>query len=214
MQKVTAEEIIKLFAQNSISFLLIGSYYLPVIKEVFKFNLPSIKTQDIDFLLRFPYHGKPVDIEYLLKPIGFTIGFYDDGSTYFTNGIFSIEFLVPEKGKSIENALSIKPLKIKAIPLRYMEMLFNQPIKIDRGDYSFFVPSPWIFAFHKILISAKRRNANKREKDILQAKAILREIFNKEKTKQQALSYLKTLPPKWRTAIKIFLAKHFPLISN
>jgi len=207
IQRVTVDEIIKLFAHHSVEFQLVGSYYLPVIKENFNLNLPTIKTQDIDFLINYPYRGKSIDIGSLLQPLGFAMDFYADGSTYFTNGIFSIKFLTPERGKGTQNSIFIKPLKIRAIPLRYLVMLFDQQIRIERENYSFLVPSPWVFAFHKILISKRRRNKDKQAKDILQARAILREIFNKEDTRKKALDYLETLPAKWRASIKSFLSQ-------
>jgi len=211
---VTAEEIIRVFSQNDIKVTLIGSYYLSVLKENMGFHLPTIKTQDIDFLVRAPYKGKEVDIESVLKPIGFSIGFNSDESTYFTNGIFKVEFLVPERGKGIDKAISIKSLKIKATPLRYLEMFFDQQVKIEKEGYTFLVPSPWVFAYHKILISKKRKSTGKREKDILQVNAILRELFKRPEMAKKALSYLETLPPKWKKDIKNYIAEHFPKVSS
>lgn len=213
IQSVTAEEIIKIFSQNDIKVILIGSYYLSVLKENMGFNLPTIKTQDVDFLVGSPYKGKEVDIESLLKPIGFSIGFNPDGSTYFTNGVFKVEFLIPEKGKRIGKAIFIKPLKIKAMPLRYLQMLFDQQLKIEKEGYSVPVPSPWVFAYHKILISKKRRSRDKKGKDVLQVNAILREIFKKPEMAKKAVSYLETLSSKWKREIKNYIAEHLPNIS-
>lgn len=213
IQRITAEEIIKVFSQNGIIMTLVGSYYLPVLKEDFGFNLPTIKTQDIDFLVKLPYKGKAVDIESLLKPMGFSIAFNPDGSTYFTNGVFKIEFLTPEKGRGTDKAVPIKLLNIKAMSLRYLQMLFDQQIDIKKEGYTYTVPSPWVFAYHKILISEKRKSKDKKEKDILQVNAILREVFKRPDTAKKALSYLETLPPKWKKDIKNYLFKHAQGVS-
>ncbi|MEW6408969.1 MAG: GSU2403 family nucleotidyltransferase fold protein [Nitrospirota bacterium] len=213
-QRITIEEIIKLFSQSGIKVILIGSYCLPVLKENLGLNLPTIKTQDIDFLINVPYRGKEVDIESLLKDLGFSIGFNPDGSTYFTNGIFKVEFLTPEKGKGTDKAIYIKPLKIKATPLRYLQMLFDQQIEIGREGYTYLVPSPWVFAYHKILISKKRETKYKKEKDILQAIAILREVFKKPDLAKKAISYLGTLPPRWKRDIKDHIAEHIPKVKD
>src|SRR4030043_1648451 len=186
-QEVTAEEIIKIFSQHGIKAILIGSYCIPVMKEGLGLNLPTIRTQDIDFLVTVPYKGKEVDVESILKTMGFSIGFNPDGSTYFTNGVFKVEFLTPEKGKGRDKAIYIKPLKISATPLRYLQMLFDQPTKIEKEDYTYFIPSPWVLAYHKILISKYRKKEDKREKDILQAIAILREVFKKPDVSRRAL---------------------------
>ena len=207
-QRVTVEEIIKVFSQNNVGVVLIGSYYLPILKESTGFNLPTIKTQDIDFLVKVPYQGKEIDIGFLLKPIGFSIGFNPDGSTYFTNGIFKVEFLTPEKGRGTDKAIFIKPLKIKAMPLRYLQMLFDQQIKIEKEGYTYMIPSPWAFAYHKILVSKKRKIKDKKEKDILQTNALLREIFKRQDMARKAVSYLETLPPKWKRDIKNYIAEH------
>lgn len=213
IQRITAEEIIKVFSQNGIITTLVGSYYLPVLKEDFGFNLPTIKTQDIDFLVKLPYKGRAVDIESLLKPMGFSIAFNPDGSTYFTNGVFKIEFLTPEKGRGTDKAVPIKLLNIKAMSLRYLQMLFDQQINIKKEGYTYIVPSPWVFAYHKILISEKRKLKDKKEKDILQVNAILREIFKRPDTAKKALSYMETLPPKWKKDIKNYLFKHAQEVS-
>lgn len=212
-QRVTVDDIIKIFSQNGLRIILIGSYCIPILKEELQFNLPTIKTQDIDFLLNAPYRGIDVDIESLLKPLGFSLGFNPDGSNFFTNGIFKIEFLTPQDNRGSDKAVYIKPLKISATPLRYLRMLFDQQMEVEKEGYKFIVPSPWILAYHKILIAKNRRAKDKKEKDMLQAIAILREIFKRPDELKNALSYLETLPPKWKSYIKGLLAEKMPDIS-
>lgn len=212
-QRITADEIIRIFSRNEIRAVLIGSYCLPAMKEDLNLHVPTIKTQDIDFLVQTPYKGKQVDIESLLKPLGFSIGFNPDGSTFFTNGVFNVEFLTPEKGKGRDKAIAIRHLKIAATPLRYLQMLVDNIIEIKKDDYAFLIPSPWVFAFHKILISKYRKRDGKKEKDILQSIAILREVFQKPDMKSQSLSYLNKLPKKWKTYITNTIREHFSTIN-
>lgn len=207
-QRITVEEIIKIFSQNGIKATLIGSYCLSFLKEELGFNLLTIKTQDIDFLVDVPYRGKEVDIGSILKGLGFSTGFNPDGSTYFTNGLFKIEFLTPEKGRATDKAIHIKPLKIKATPLRYLQMLFDQQIEIKKEGYAYSVPSPWVLAYHKILISKRRKTKGKKEKDLLQADSILREVFRRPDTMRKAVSYLDTLPAKWKSYIKDYIKEN------
>ena len=207
---VTAEEIIKIFSLNKIRFALIGSYCLPVLKDNIKLNLPTVKTQDIDFLVNTPYKGGKKDIESLLKPLGFSIGFYHDGSTYFTNGIFKVEFLTFKKGKGTDRAIYIEPLKIKATPLRFLQLLCDDQVEIKKEGYTYRIPNPWVFAYHKILISKRREKKDKREKDILQANAILREVFKRPDLKSKAFSYLDALPLGWEKIIKKHISAYFP----
>ena len=209
-QRITAEEIIKILAQHGIKSILIGSYCMPVMRDELGLSLPTIKTQDIDFLVNLPYRGKEADVESVLKPLGFSIGFAPDGSTYFTNGMFKVDFLTPEKGRGSDKAVSIRPLKIRATPLRYLQMLSEQPLKMMKEDYTFFIPNPWTLAFHKILVSQNRKAKDKKEKDLLQAAGLLRGIMKKPEMLTKALSYLNTLPEKWKKNLKTKIIEHVP----
>jgi hypothetical protein len=209
-QKVTADEIIKLFSQHGIRAVLVGSYCLPVMKDELGLNLPTIKTQDIDFLVNVPYRGNEVDIESILRAFGFSRGFNPDGSSYFTNGVFKVEFLTPERGKGADKAVYIRRLKIGAAPLRYLQMLLDHPVKIEKEDYTFLIPSPWIFAYHKILVSGKRKVKDKKDKDILQAIALLREISKRPDMSKKAAAYLEKLPAPWAKRIKSEITKYLP----
>lgn len=210
VRRATADEVVKLFAQHGIRTVVIGSYCLPVLKEHLGFHVPTIKTQDIDFLVRSPYRGKDADIEAILKRLGFSVGFSADGSTYFSNGLLKVEFLVPEKGKGSDKAVSIKPLHINATPLRYVQMLLDEPAAITKDNYSFFIPSPWSLAYHKILVAGRRKEKAKRDKDTLQAVAILREICTRPAMLEKARAYLKTLPRTWAREIKARVLEHLP----
>ena len=209
-QEVTAEEIIKIFSQHGIKAILIGSYCIPVMKEGLGLNLPTIRTQDIDFLVTVPYKGKDVDVESILMTMGFSIGFNPDGSTYFSNGVFKVEFLTPEKGRGHDKTVAVKPLKIRATPLRYVQMLSEHPLKIEKDNYTYFVPNPWVLAYHKILVSRNRKTKDKKDKDLLQAVALLREIRKKPDLLKEALSYLESLPVKWKKFIKMQIDEYIP----
>jgi len=58
-------------------------------------------------------------------------------------------------------------------------MLIDQQMEVEKEGYRFIMPSPWVLAYHKILIAQKRKVRVKKDKDMLQAIAILREIFNR-----------------------------------
>lgn len=201
-QAVTVHEILRLFSQHKINALLIGSYCLPAYKDAFNMKLPTIRTQDVDFLVPQLYKGKKADMESILSDLGFSRGFNPDGSTYFTNGTFRIEFLTPEKGKGTDKAVLIKDLGIHAEPLRYMQMLFDDPIDVKSKDFKYSVPNPWVFAFHKILIMKSRKVQSKKDKDLLQVVSILREIKARPREWEKSLECLKALPPRWQRIIK------------
>jgi hypothetical protein len=209
-QRVTVEEILRVFSKHGIRVTLIGSYCMPIYRDMWKMNLPSIRTQDVDFLVPVPYTGKQTNIEPLLADLGFSIGFYPDGSTYFTNGLFKVEFLTPERGKGSNKATPIKELRISATPLRYLQMLHDHEVFLEVEDFTLSLPNPWVFAYHKILVARARKKPEKKEKDLLQALAILREIARRPEELKQARSYLKTLPGPWIRWIRTALEGNLP----
>lgn len=209
----TADEILRVFHQNGVNVTLVGSFCMPVYKDMFKFNLPTIKTQDVDFLVSVPYKGGSADIELLLKPLGFSLHFNADGSTFFSNGTYKVEFLTPETGKGKEGPVNIDPLKIKVTPLRFLQMLDGHIEDVDKGDYRYSVPTPYVYAFHKILIAPRRRSPSKSMKDLLQAESILREVLKRSAMADKAMEYLDTLPEKWIGTIKDFM-KEKSLVYN
>ena len=209
-QRATVDEIVRTLLQNDIKAVLIGPYCMPVFKEALGMKLPTIKTQDVDLLLPNPYRGRKVDLEPLLAGLGFSIGFNPDGSNFFTNGIFKVEFLTPEKGKQSDKAIAVKELGIKAIPLRYVQMLLDNRVSFEMEGLVYPVPNPWTFALHKILVSRSRKKDRQKEKDLLQAIAILREIRKNSLEFFRATAYMKTLPQKWLKHIKEQLRTHLP----
>jgi hypothetical protein len=60
----------------------------------------------------------------------------------------------------------------------------------------------------------KRKSTGKREKDILQVNAILREISKRPEMVKKASSYLETLPPKWKKDIKNYITEHLPKVYS
>lgn len=202
---VTAEEVLRVFHENGVNVTLIGSFCMPAYRDLFKFNLPTMKTQDIDLLVRVPYKGSNADIESLLKPLGFSLQFNTDGSTFFSNGTYKVEFLTPDTGKGKEGPVDVDPLKIKVTPLRFLQMLNGDIKEVDKGSYRYSVPEPYVYAFHKILIAPRRGNEGKARKDLLQAESILREVFRQDTLAKRAMEYLGNLPPKWARPIRGFM---------
>jgi len=123
-----------------------------------------------------------------------------------------IEFLAPQKGRSIQRAIKIKKLGITAIPLRFVSLLLDNPITVKEGNIKIKLPNPANFCLHKLLIVSRRRKIEKGLKDLQQAictfsiveKKYLQKLFN-------------SLPKRWRRAIFNLLKKakeEFPLYKE
>ena len=101
-------------------------------------------------------------------------------------------------------------MSVGAVPLRYLQMLLEQPVKIEKEDYTFLIPSPWVFAYHKILVSGKRKIKDKKDKDIFQAIALLSEISKRPDMAKKAAMYLEKLPAPWAKRIKKEISNYLP----
>jgi hypothetical protein len=107
-----------------------------------------------------------------------------------------IEFISPEKGKGTEDAVKIKKLGIDAIPLRFVGMLLKEPITIREQDIEVLVPNSAAFCLHKLIVSSRRRKADKSIKDLQQA-ICTSVIVDSAEIK----TLFDTLPKGWRSAI-------------
>ena len=95
-----------------------------------------------------------------------------------------------------EKAKEIKKLSVKATPLRFVDMLFKDPIKIREEGVAVLVPNPVCFGIHKLLISARRKNKEKKRKDLEQAMFTLEVCDIK-----RVADYYSGLPKPWKRSI-------------
>ena len=116
--------------------------------------------------------------------------------------VLKIEFITPEKGRGVDSAIRIKKLGIRAIPLRFVILLLDNPITIEEKGIKILVPNPVNFCLHKLIIASRRRKIDKSLKDLQQA-IYTSVIIDKEET--QKLFVL--LPKKWKKAIIKMLEK-------
>lgn len=102
-----------------------------------------------------------------------------------------IEFLVPEVGKSRNKPFPLKNLNTNAQRIRYLDIIENHPMEMVFQGLKIVVPQPAAFVINKIIISQRRLNVAKKEKDLLSAaelgtyilrfhqqKTLLKNIFN------------------------------------
>jgi len=182
---------------------LIGSWCFYVYQQKLGVDFFPLRTVDIDFLIPNPFKGTEhktfIDD---LQSLGFELGFQPDGSLYLWNADFKIEFLTQEKGAGSEKALKIRKLGLAAIPLRYMNMLFEDPIMVEVNTVCILVPSPIQFCLHKLIVASQRRERHKRVKDLQQAMCVFK-ILDKIELKSQ----YDRLPKGWRKKIRNIVEK-------
>lgn len=90
-----------------------------------------------------------------------------------------VDFLVPQKGKPVNEPVFVSALNAMAQPLRFLDYVLVSPIPVVVVGRKYLcllnVPSPERFALHKLLVSESRvaAFASKAEKDRLQAMQML-----------------------------------------
>lgn len=193
-------KILKVFEENNLwdeGIELIGSWCFILYQKHFGAKFYPLRTQDIDFLIPVPYKGrKHIDLVDELEKIGFSHSFNQSGSIYLWNSELKIEFIAPKRSKGIENNINIKNLSIKAIPLRFANILFIDPVYVEEDGIKILIPNPASFCLHKFIIASRRKSSDKTEKDLEQAIYAFA-ISDKKKIRQIYLDF----PKPWKAKI-------------
>jgi len=184
--------------------ILIGSWCMPFYKDYFSGidYLPSIKTRDIDFLIPRPGAIKlKADIFEIMKDLGFIRGFRGrEGYIILEHPELSIEFLVPEKGKGTDKPVQLPRLGLNAQALRFLELLAQDTINVKIEDVPLLLPHPANFAIHKLVVSQRRRQKDKSEKDREAGLKILKALID-QKEQRLIKKVFDSVPPKWQKTI-------------
>jgi len=151
---------------------------------------PEFKTRDIDFLVsRKQMFLKELDLEALMKPLGFDLDFHPSGLMKLESAELAIEFLVPEVGSGTDRPFPIKALKFNAQPLRHLAMLWRQPIFVEVSGIRVRLPHPADFCLQKFIVAQVRQNRPKRAKDLSVAETTLEALLARGETKTLRSAY-------------------------
>ena len=197
--------------------MLIGSWCLQFYRYYFEKpeRLPAFRTLDVDFLI--PHAGKiktEVNIPEILKQEGFVPSFNRSNDIVkYDHQELRVEFLVPELGKG-GRAREIKSLHVKAVPLRYLNLLMDYPLMLKHEGLEVRVPEPAVFALHKLIVSSRRLKAEKSAKDLEAAVGILDFLWDRPREIEKIKRILKGMPPSWRKLIASVADKHYPPVSE
>jgi len=194
--------------------MLIGSWVLPVYREYFDNTpeIPLLRTADLDFLISNPTRIKQAcDISNILKRLSFekeisVMG----GFSKFIHPELEVEFLIPELGRGRKTAYSIKELSISAQPLRYMNIFYDFRLITEYNNIQVCVPEPAAFTLMKFLISRKRKDKVKVEKDIYTATQLADYLLQIPDQQRLFLKVFDSMPSGWHKSLKKILAVHHP----
>lgn len=212
-------KVLKRFQEAGIlkDLMLIGSWCLQFYRYHFENpeRLPAFRTLDVDFLIPHASRIKTnVDIPELLKREGFVPSFnrFNDIVKYDHREL-RVEFLVPELGRG-GRAKEIKNLHVKAVALRYLNLLLDYPLLIKHEELEVRVPEPAVFALHKFIVSSRRLKMEKQSKDLEAAIGVLDFLWQNPREIERIKKILKAIPQSWRKLIARVADKHYPPVSE
>jgi hypothetical protein len=103
-------------------------------------------------------------------------------ASYVAKGGLRVDFLTPNEGRETSSPQSLPAFQTDAQPLRFLDFLIHDPIPAvvlhDAGVYVT-VPTPERYAIHKLIVSRRRREEGKRDKDLHQAGSLLELLSQK-----------------------------------
>lgn len=184
--------------------VLIGSWCLVLYREYFRDAdaFPAVRTRDMDFLVPSLTDRRfKADVPLLLKDLGFVTGFRGQaGVMLLEHPELLIEFLVPERGRGGQAVQALPQLGVNAQPLRFMDVALMKTVDLHFEDVSVTAPHPAAFALHKLLVVPRRRNAEKRSKDLAAALLVL-DMLEKRGELDTVRDLLAGFPRPWRKSI-------------
>jgi len=184
--------------------ILIGSWCIPFYKDYFEnVQYPTaIKSRDIDFLVPAPLKtNTKADIPKLLKDLGFIVDFKGpEGYIQLEHSDLIIEFLVPEKGRGSNKPYRLPQFGLNAQPLRFLDLLMLDTIKVKVEGIEINLPHPANFALHKLIIFQRRLREEKAIKDRNTAIEILKALINKGDA-AVLLRVFNSMIPKWHKKV-------------
>ena len=99
-------------------------------------------------------------------------------TSYAAKGGLRVDFLTPNEGRETDAPQRLPSFQTDAQPLRFLDYLIYEPepaVLLHDAGVFVHVPAPERYALHKLIVSQRRPvGISKRDKDILQAGALLR----------------------------------------
>ncbi len=174
------QEILK--ALYSIGFfessILIGSWVILLYKEPFGIDY-SLRTLDIDFGVVSTVSPKARPIDPVFTELGFIEVLDRSGASGYTKAGLSVDFLVHRKGGKTKDVLNIPQWELKAIPVPYINLMFEFTFQAEFDEFKVRAPLPEAYFTHKMIIAQRRVEPGKKEKDLDQCSIIAEKLNEK-----------------------------------
>jgi hypothetical protein len=191
--------------------ILVGSWCHLFFRTYFQDPLAvdGIRTSDVDFLITNPNKGRPErDVPAALMELGFiTQHSFLSGWTKYVHKDLELEFLTPKRGTGAVQTLSIKPLKLEAHTIRFLDFLQDHAIAVTHAGFTVRVPEPAAYVLHKFLINP-RRNEIKRGKDLETITKLSAYMVRREGERERFCILFAAMPKGWQKTILKVTKEH------
>lgn len=206
-------DVIKKFDKIGLldEIVIVGSWAIELYKIYFDDDiyLPSIKTMDIDILCPQHLKHKKVDLSREFESLGFELYFdYPSMLTKLIHPEIEIEFMVNKIAEGNVNPVKIDKLSVYATALRFLSILEDNILIISFDEIKVKTPMPSAFVLHKFIISQRRKEKLKAQKDIENATDIGEYILEIDEQRLLLKNVFESLHPKWQKNILDITKQH------
>lgn len=115
-----------------------------------------------------------------------------------------VEFLAPSRQPDRTRPVPVDDLSTVAQPLEYLSLAYDKSMIVRHRGHDVRVPLPEAFVVLKLLVIPRRKDAQKREKDIVTARELGGFLARRPGAKAGFDTIVSSIPDKWqRTAISV-----------
>lgn len=188
--------------------VLVGSWALRVYQTHFDNDpeVPILSTTDVDFLVSNPPRiGKKFDVTRMLTDLGFDVEWASVGGyCKYENPDMEVEFLAPSRQPDRAKPVPVDDLSTVAQPLEYLSLAYDKSMIVRHRGHDVRVPLPEAFVVLKLLVIPRRKDAQKREKDIVTARELGGFLARQPNAEVGFETIISSIPKKWQwTAISV-----------
>ena len=179
-------------------------------------EIPILRTTDVDFLVGMPPNiQNTFDIPAALSELGFENEWSLQGDfCKYVHPDLEVEFLIPEHGRGTGRSISIPTLSIKAQPLRFLSLAYEQSMFISYLGHNIRVPEPEVFVLLKLLILPRRKDSAKRMKDAYTVRTLGEFLLKRNDRRVYMQNLFNKLPKGWQKTIRNASREHFPSLLD
>jgi len=197
--------------------VLIGSWALRVYQTHFDNDpqVPVLTTTDVDFLVPNPPRlGTRFDVGRMLTGLGFDTDWASVGGyCKYESPDMEVEFLAPSRQPDRTKPVPVDELSTVAQPLEYVSLAYDQSMIVRHHGHDVRVPLPEAFVVLKLLVVPKRKDSQKRRKDILTVRELGGFLAELPDAGARFGTIVSSIPKKWQRTAYSVATEHCPELA-